>query len=129
VSDILKLIRLYIVCLALFPGPLQKEKWKGPDHTCSVSCVKVIAKELSCSVGGGYVESRCQGATEPSCRAAALSSSYSRSCIKELVICNNCDPLRENPAHPAQTDFLLEVIVVTKRKNVNITADPWTTRH
>ena len=88
VSDILKLIRLYLVCLALFQG-------KGPDHTCSVSFVKVIAKELSCSVGNGYVESRCQEATEPSCRAVALSSSYSHSCIKELVIGNNCDPLRE----------------------------------
>lgn len=72
---------------SLVPRPLvKKEKWKGPDHTCSVSYVKVIAKELSCSVGDGYVESRCQGATEPSCRAAALSSSYSHSCIKELVI-------------------------------------------
>lgn len=87
---------------SLVPRPLAKKKWKGPDHTCSVSYVKVIAKELSCSVGDGYVESRCQGATVPSCRAAALSSSYSRSCMKELVIGNNCDPLRENPAHPAQ---------------------------
>ena len=25
-----------------------------------------------------------------------------------------CDPLRDNPAHPAKIDFLLEAIIVTK---------------
>ena len=47
-----------------------------------------------------------------------------------------CDPLRNNPAHPAKIDFLLEAIIVTKvtfwRKRdycSNGSADPWTKRY
>ena len=47
-----------------------------------------------------------------------------------------CDLLRDNPAHPAKIDFLLEAIIVTKvtfwRKRdycSNGSADPWTKRY
>ena len=47
---------------------------------------------------------------------------YSYSMCRKMSI---CDPLRDNPAHPAIIDFVLEAIIVTKQhfgENAVITA-------